>query len=338
MSKKVKVILVGYGRMGKNHFRVIRQDPRFELAAVVDPDFSKGAPLELEGTTCFADLKGVSRELFDCAIVASPTATHHAVIEELCGMQKDIFIEKPLAASERECRAVIERARQARIKVFVGHIERFNPAVTKVREILTSGALGRPIHFSFTRVGGYPSDAGHFNNVLLDLAVHDLDLLIFLSGETTVRASVCHSTWQPGIYDTAEILLAAESGVSASVHCNWITPTKIRNLRITGTKGVCSVDYILQTCTLFGGTFPATDVTRRNDFSAITEAYRNSMRTEFPINKEEPLIKQLNALYDALQGQTGDLCTAEQAVKSVALAEQAIRDSEKYEVTNGNDR
>ncbi len=329
---RAKIALVGFGRMGKNHFRVIRESDRFEICAVVDPDFKKGAPETLAGTPCFDSIERLSTVEYDCAVAASPTATHCAVLQSLCEKKKPILVEKPLCATSAECELIIKKAAEYGVNVFVGHIERFNPAVAKVREILRSGILGRAIHYSFTRVGGYPSDAGHFNNVLLDLAVHDLDLLLFLSGDTAVRASVCHSSWKPGIYDTAEILLAAPSGVSAAIHCNWITPTKIRTLRITGTKGVCSVDYILQTCTVFGGSFLKEGEIRRNDFSAITDAYQNAQRQVYEVAREEPLKNQLNALYNALNGAIGDMCTADQAARAVVLAEQAIRDSEKYEV------
>ena len=90
-------------------------------------------------------------------------------------------------------------------------------------------------------------------SIALDLAVHDVDVLRSLVGPVRLEHSMCHVTWREGVFDTAEIFLSSAKGTSASVHVNWITPTKIRSIRVTGTRGVCFVDYILQTCELFGG-------------------------------------------------------------------------------------
>ena len=72
-------------------------------------------------------------------------------------------------------------------------------------------------------------------------------------GPLKLEASVCHSTLKEGVHDTAEIFVTSASSVTATVHVNWITPTKIRTIRVTGTRGVCFVDYILQTCEVTGG-------------------------------------------------------------------------------------
>ena len=97
---------------------------------------------------------------------------------------------------------------------------------------------------------------GANNNVLMDLAVHDIDVLHSLVGMHPgfeVKGVALHSILRENVFDTAEILLENSRSMSASIHVNWITPTKIRNLRVTGTGGVCMVDYILQTCVLLGG-------------------------------------------------------------------------------------
>src|SRR6185295_8566276 len=98
----------------------------------------------------------------------------------------------------------------AGVRLAVGHVERFNPAIRKLREVIRGGWLGEPIHFSFTRIGGYPETIPEGNNVLLDLAVHDVDVLRSLVGPVKVNASLCHSTWKPGVLDTSEIVLESK--------------------------------------------------------------------------------------------------------------------------------
>ena len=320
----IKVVLIGFGRMGRNHFRVLSEDSRFSIVGVIDPVFANEVPAILRNVKTASSFDKAADFESDCAVVATPTSTHLKVGMDMLKAGKHVLIEKPLCASTSECRSIISFARERKLSLSVGHVERFNPAVRKLREVIESGAIGAPIHFSFTRIGGYPSNVGEDNNVLLDLAVHDLDVLCFLAGPMSVRSGICHSTWKPGVYDTAEILLSGASNVSASIHVNWITPVKIRTIRVTGAKGVCFVDYMLQTCTLLGGNLLNARVEPQCDFASLVEAYRNGDKVEFGVSKEEPLKLQLNALHRVLTGQESDICQCEEAALAVQLAERAI--------------
>jgi UDP-N-acetylglucosamine 3-dehydrogenase len=236
------------------------------------------------------------------------------------------FVEKPVASTFVQGRRVIEAAQQAGLRLAVGHVERFNPAVRKLREVIREGWLGTPIHFAFTRVGGYPDTVLAGNNVLLDLAVHDIDVLRSLVGPLRVEHSTCHVTFREGIFDTAEISLGAAAGSSASVHVNWITPTKIRSVRVTGTRGVCFVDYILQTCELLGGSLLKNIEPVTSSFEVLQELYRSTDRVQFGVQKVEPLRAQAEQFRAFIGGgEPGELCTGRDALAAVLLAERAIQ-------------
>jgi UDP-N-acetylglucosamine 3-dehydrogenase len=128
------------------------------------------------------------------------------------------------------------------------------------------------------------------------------------------------------VFDTAEILLAATTGASATVHVNWITPTKIRSIRVTGTRGVCFVDYILQTVELFGGSLLKTPEPSSSSYETIQELYRTSDRIQFGVQKEEPLRAQAKQFHSFLNGgEFGELCTGSDALAAVLLAERAVQ-------------
>jgi UDP-N-acetylglucosamine 3-dehydrogenase len=318
----LRVALVGLGRMGHNHWRVLRETEGVEVAAVVDTN--AGEPRDL-GSTRFLrstrDLRGVD---FDAAVVATPTETHRDVALELVAMGKHLLVEKPITSSFGGGRELLQAAKERGVELVVSHVERFNPAVRKLAEVIQAGLLGTPIHFAFTRVGGYPDSPARGNNVILDLATHDIDVLRNLAGAARVEHSMCHGTWREGVVDTAEILLASRSGASATVHVNWITPTKIRTIRVTGSRGVCHVDYILQTCELLGGSLVRRE---RPDasFESIRESYRTSDRIEFGVPRVEPLRAQAEQFRRFLQGGgAGDLCTGADAAAAVLLAERAL--------------
>ncbi len=323
MSSPVDVILCGAGRMGKNHLRVLSESPDFRLRAIVDPVLAARSK-DVSGVPVVAELADVPTD-YAAAVVATPTETHHGLGRALLGQGKHVLLEKPFASTVQQCNELIALAETKGSKVAIGHVERFNPVVRKVADVLQAGFAGTPIHFSFTRVGGYPESVRDGNNVLLDLAVHDLDILYMLSGRTELVASVCHDTLQEKVFDTAEMLLKTAQGASASVHVNWLSPTKIRTLRVTGSKGVLFADLILQTCTIYGG-----NLLRRGpepslvDFSQLAEDYRNSDKIEFNVRKEEPLRGQLSAFRRFLDGEVTPICQPVEATRAVQLAIEAL--------------
>lgn len=324
MAKRTKIALVGLGRMGRNHLRVLRETPGIELAAIVDANAK--APAELGPVPFLRSTAELASVDFEAAVVATPTATHHDVALELIERGKHLLVEKPIASTFVEAREVIEAAQAKGVKLAVGHVERFNPAVRKLREVIREGWLGTPIHFHFTRVGGYPDTMVAGNNVLLDLAVHDIDVLRSLIGPVSLEHSRCHVTVREGVFDTAEIALVGASGASASVHVNWITPTKIRSVRVTGTRGVCFVDYILQTCELLGGQLLKSIEPTLSSFEVLQELYRATDRVQFGVRKVEPLLAQATKFRAFLEGaEPGELCTGRDALAAVLLAERAIQ-------------
>jgi UDP-N-acetylglucosamine 3-dehydrogenase len=216
----------------------------------------------------------------------------------------------------------------------VGHVDRQNPAIKKLKEVVDSGIIGKPIHCSLTRVGGYPDNVQEGNNVLLDLAVHDLDVLQMVFGPFEYQSSFVHSTVKDGIFDTAHIMGVCSESISADIHVNWITPTKIRAIRLTGTHGVCFVDYMLQTCSLMGGNLLKHRPDTYFSYKELIEMYRGSDKIEFGVTRQEPLRVQLEQFLNALNGKEHSLCLAIEATRIVRLAEQSLNEAKKMSETH----
>ncbi len=327
MGNKLRVVLLGIGRMGRNHLRLTSESSDFELVGVIDPAKAASRAPGSPGPTFYPDIASLRSVDFDAAIVATPTVTHLDVVLELVRMKKHVLVEKPIASTFAQGGEILRAAADVGVKVAVGHVERFNPALRKVREVIRGGWLGDPIHFSFTRVGGYPETILEGNNVLLDLAVHDIDAFRSLVGPVRVESSMAHSSFRPGVFDTAEIFLDSAAGPTASVHVNWVTPTKIRTLRVTGTRGVCFMDYILQSCELHGGNLTQRiEPARVESFDSIQEHYRTTDRVVFGVTKEEPLLIQLRQFAKYLrEGDPGELCIGDDALAALLVAERAMQ-------------
>jgi UDP-N-acetylglucosamine 3-dehydrogenase len=324
-----KIALVGLGRMGKNHCRVLSECPQVELVAVVDPRITLDDGTLPAGVQLLSSMDQLSSTQVDGVIIAVPTPLHYEVVRQALKLKKPILVEKPICSTYTEGIELDAQAKEAGTTIHVGHVERHNPAIKKLKEVVSSGIIGTPIHCSVTRVGGYPEHVAQGDNVLLDLAVHDIDVVQMLFGEFNLQSSISHCTIRPSIFDTAQINGICGDRVSTDIHVNWITPTKIRTVRLTGSHGVCYVDYILQSCVLYGGNLLKQVPGKNFMYQDLIELYKGSDKIELGITKLEPLRAQLEQFAAHLCGREHTLCSAIDAAKVVRIAEQSLSRSIK---------
>jgi UDP-N-acetylglucosamine 3-dehydrogenase len=277
----VNVILCGAGRMGRHHLRVVQQDEAFRMVAIVDPGLSGGA---LDGVPVVNDVSEVSAPI-DAAIVATPTSTHHDVVIDLLERDIAVLVEKPLAATPAEC-AAIARSLGGGGRVAIGHIERFNPAVRAI------SALGAVHHVELVRVG-----AARRCDVLLELAVHDLDLLERFAGRASLRAADVRSSFGDDIVDFADLALVTETGATATLRA--ALGERERRIRIECARGTVELDLLAQSATVNG--------------------------IALSVAREEPLRAQLTGFRAFLDGLPSDVCLIDEAARSVELADAARR-------------
>jgi UDP-N-acetylglucosamine 3-dehydrogenase len=316
----IRVVLFGMGNMGRNHFRVLQEDPRYQLQAVVDP------VLEALPDATIPLLRTVDEALalaWDLAVVAAPTELHYRIVKKILEHDRHVLVEKPAAGTMQEARELVQLATDRSLHLAVGNIERCNPVVGALRRLIQSGILGRLVHLTGTRAGGFPRNVKPGNNVILDLAVHELDVFRMLLGPLQVIHSIGHSTQIQEIFDTAEILVTGREGATGSVHVNWLTPQRLRSIRVTGTDAVCTVDYIAQTCEIAGLGLRgrASDVLPELQW---LDSHGPLDRAFLPVEKQESLKIQLDQLSQFLSGHEHHLATHEQLVESVQLVEQAV--------------
>lgn len=324
-----RAALIGLGHMGRHHLRVLNEHPEFDLRAVVDPVVRELPPSI--GATLLARPQDLDLADLDVIVIAAPTSTHLEVMRALDGFSGHVLIEKPVCETVAEGHALAEVFDVSRLRV--GHVERFNPVVRKLRDVIQAGHLGHVAHVAFTRVGGFPRNIQNSGSVIVDLAVHDIDLFNWLFGKPTLVGAVTHAHKpEPGhtpAVHTADVLLkSGGSRVSASVHCSWITPTKMRGIRVTGTNGSCFVDLIAQSCTVHTGgitstsQLPSVDEITFNKFVAYSSVHDT---INFGIVKTEPLVEQLNGFCQFLRGEASPCATYDEAMLALRLAEDAMQ-------------
>jgi len=317
----LRISVVGAGLMGRFHARAVSEQPRTELADVVDASPEAEAVAWERRARWLRDvdelLEGPS--LPDAAIVSVPTSDHAPVALRLLQAGVPVLVEKPIASTLEEARALIDAARAAGATLAVGHVERFNPAVRALQERLRGDELGRVFQIHARRLSPFPRRIGD-TGVAHDLATHDLDIMCRLAG-TPVRIS---SETDRKAHGTREDLLAAllrfDSGAIGLLEVNWLTPTKVRQLTVTGERGMFVVDYLEQHLTLYENAqaterWPELDV-----FDGVTEGNV----TRYAIPREEPIRAQLDAFVDAVLGDAPVAVTGEEGLQVLELALAAI--------------
>jgi UDP-N-acetylglucosamine 3-dehydrogenase len=308
--------------MGAFHYRVLREDPRFTLVAVVDPvvaSLPDGASIPL-----LRHLSQVADLAYDLAVIAAPTEWHDSLVAEALDQGRHVFVEKPAASTPEKALSLVTIAESKGLYLAVGHVERCNPVVASLQKVLASGILGRLIHVSATRAGGWPRAVKPGNNVIVDLAVHELDVFRLLLGPLSIVHSVGHSTREEGIFDTAELSLVSLLGVSATIHVNWHTPQRIRTIRVTGTAGVAHVDYIQQTLQIVGKQLAQHPAVADLGASVTTDPQGLDCLS-IPIQARESLKRQLDEVFAMLSGQAHQLATGDELIESIYLLSEAQR-------------
>jgi UDP-N-acetylglucosamine 3-dehydrogenase len=246
----LRVGVIGAGAMGKNHIRIYSEMNDVELVGIVDIDKELvGKLAEKYGTKAYTDYKELLAQGLDAVSIVVPTKMHRQVAIESIETGANVLVEKPIADTVENAEAIIEAAEKNNKMVMVGHIERFNPAVIKLKEIIEEGLLGKIVSISTTRVGPYNPrirDVG----VVLDIGVHDIDVISFLYGSPVNQIYAVAGADIHSFEDHATIHMRLDHELSGLVEVNWLTPHKIRKLTAVGIEGVAYLDYIDQTVNL----------------------------------------------------------------------------------------
>lgn len=232
-SRALRVGVIGAGVMGTNHARVLSGLPDTTLVGIVDPMAEHRArATELAGCRAFATLDELLAERVDAVTVAAPTHLHHEVALACIARGIHILVEKPIASTVEEGRDIVDAASRAGVTLMVGHVERFNPAVAAIKQALAGEDI---LSIAITRVGPFPPRMSNVG-VVIDLAVHDIDLIRWFTESDIVEVQPQLSSAIAEREDIALLQFRTASGVLAHINTNWLTPFKARSVTVA-TRG-----------------------------------------------------------------------------------------------------
>jgi len=312
----LRVGVVGVGNMGRHHARVyseLAKEGKVELVGIADVNFERARGIAKQyKVKAFQDYRELISKV-DAVSIVVPTSLHKQVALDFIENGVNVLVEKPIAESIESAEEIIRAAEKNNITLMVGHIERFNPAVLRLKEIIESNSLGEIVTLTAKRVGPFPpqiKDVG----VIIDLAVHDIDVMSFLLGEQVkeVYAKAGSAKNPLELEDYAVLVLTFESATGI-VETNWLTPHKVRKLSVVGTEGIAELDYINQELVL----------------------YNHKWIRKAKIQKREPLKNEIEHFVECIKKGIQPIVSGSDGLHALKVAIMALKSAKEGGITKG---
>ena len=331
--------MVGAGAFGRNHLRVYSELAAaggVELCAVVDGDAAVlAAATEKYGIAgfatvaeCLAAFSGDAK--LDAASVCVPTVHHAAVAEELLRAGVDVLIEKPIAATLEEADRIVSLAAELGRVVQVGHLERFNPAVTAARE-----HLNRPMFFESHRLSVFTTRSLDVD-VVLDLMIHDLDVVLSLAGSPVREVRAVGLPVLSQKVDIANVRIEFENGCIANFTASRVSTERVRKLRFFQPHQYLSLDFARQDLLLIDVTgMAAMGREKLAAMEAGTHPSEGLSLNNVVVEKGEPLGLEIAAFLEAVRTRAVPVVSGEAGRAALALALEINAAIEEHAVRAG---
>jgi predicted dehydrogenase len=304
---QTRVAVIGAGSFGRNHLRVLRQLDTASVVAVVDTNQRRAeeaaSQFACEAVSDAGSLKG----RIDAAVVATPTSSHADIGCALMEQGVDVLVEKPIAHDlDSAGRLTSTAARTGRI-LQIGHLERFNPAVAALRKMVTV-----PLFFEIHRLSLF-SPRSLDVDVVLDLMIHDLDIILALTGKVPEEIRAAGISILSQKVDIANVRLAFPGGCVCNLTASRVSTERVRKIRLFQPRQYLSLDYARQDLVAF-----SVGEDRQIGFQTVV------------VEKDEPLRLEVASFLRAVQNRTQPEVTGEEGVRALKVAKEILDKIEEH--------
>jgi UDP-N-acetylglucosamine 3-dehydrogenase len=331
----MRVGLVGVGYIGIHHLRNfsrLREEGYIDSIAVADIDSSKKRLVDKIGGKFYNDyLSLLDDEDIDLISIATPTETHTEIAVEAIRRGIHTLIEKPVSNNINDVYRIRELADKNDVIVMAGHIERFNPAVIRLKKLIDEDGIGNIISLASRRLGGPRLiNVG----VIFDLAIHDIDIMIYLVNNNVknVYARAIKRLPEVSNEDYAVLLINFEEGVIGRVEVSRITPVKIRELDVNASKCYIRLNYLEQSIMIIES-FLEKGPASWSSFREFIKKFSPVAR-ELDVEREEPLYIELKSFIKAVEKRAPPPVSLDDAIKVMEVAFAAERSYLSNKIVN----
>jgi predicted dehydrogenase len=298
-AEKIKVGVVGVGHLGKIHAEKYARIPEAELIGVVDSDKTRCQEVAAQ-TKCqpfyhHQDLLG----LVKAVSIAVPTLSHYGVTKDSLVAGVDVLLEKPITATVQEAQELNALAKEKGAIFQIGHLERFNGALAAM-----NGVLQNPLLIEAYRLSPF-SGRGIDVDVVLDLMIHDIDIILSIVGSEIERVEAVGMPFYSPHIDMAHACLIFKSGCVAHISASRIAQERSRKMVILQKDSCLSVDYMKQSLT-------------------ITPREREGIEVDEAARENDPMEKQVKAFLRSCRDRTTPLVTGEDGQRALEVAIQIV--------------
>jgi predicted dehydrogenase len=308
----LKIAVIGLGHMGKIHLKKIMTFEDIEISAVADVDKACAEELSQKtGAKACEDYREAI-QLCDGAVIASPTETHYTVGKAFLEAGKHVFMEKPITVHPEEAQELIDIAGKRKLVFQIGHLERFNPAFSRALQFVQ-----KPVLIEASRISPFTGRSTDVD-VVLDLMIHDLDLVLSLVNEEIQKVSAQGVCFMTDKLDAVSASVQFTGGCVANITASRISPKKERGLTIYEKNKSLSIDLLQGRCV-----------------SIIRNGNGNVDTTEYVAAHIDPVQDELSEFIDSMKGKKTPSVTGLDGLKALMLATR-IKEyiAEKQRVSN----
>ena len=313
-SKRVRVAVIGAGRMGGYHAKALAKLPSVELVAIADISHDRaqsGVGQKIYNVLAVQNLEDLFSTI-DAAVIATPTPAHYAIGKTLLAAGISCLIEKPFTETLEQAEELIALAQQKKCVLQIGHIERFNPAV-----IEAANHIDHPQFIEVNRLGPYDPRVAHIG-VVMDLMIHDLDIVLFLVGKTVTRVEAFGAKVLSAHEDIAKVRLHFQGGCIADLSASRISLKKYRRIRIFQKNAYLSLDYAA----------PKLQVYRKK--SEVVKSLMDIKILTPKLSKKDPLTLELQHFIQCVVDERAPLVAGQHGRDALKLAQDVLQQLKVY--------
>ncbi|HEX7447124.1 MAG TPA: Gfo/Idh/MocA family oxidoreductase [Pirellulales bacterium] len=331
-EKPMRAAVVGVGHLGRIHARILATTPGVELVGVADPvETNRQQVAAAHQTRAFADHRELIGQI-DAAVIATPTRFHAQVARDLLAAGIHLLVEKPLATSSAEAAEMVEAARRQALVLQVGHVERFNPAF-----VAAMPHLREPKYIEAVRRGGFSfrsTDIG----VVLDLMIHDLDLVLSLVRSPVRRVDALGVALFGRHEDLVNARLTFANGCVATLSASRASHSAARTMQVWTRRGFTAVDFAARAATVVR---PSASIARHElDIERLSSAEKNDLKDhlltdhlpveQLTVPEGDPLTAELTDFVTSIRTGRPPRVSGGQGLDAIRVAELVLEQVETH--------